>query len=230
MTAEGARNMLHFSLAPYESRVVVFSDHVAPPPMLPATRSFDPIDLAQNWRVAFDKTGASETMQSLHSWAEDEAEKYYSGTATYTRAINIPESVAHAGRVLLDFGEGTPVPREQLHLAGMRTWYDPPLREAALVYVNGKLAGSLWHPPYDLDIAPLVHAGANELKIIVANTAINELAGRAAPDYRLLNLRYSEKFTPQDMDHLEPLPSGILGPVRLISGKDEPQEENPQSR
>ncbi len=34
---------------------------------------------------------------------------------------------------------------------------------------------------------PLLHSGANELKIVVANTAINELAGRAAPDYRLLN-------------------------------------------
>jgi hypothetical protein len=73
-----------------------------------------------------------------------------------------------------------------------------------------------------------VHAGTNELKIIVANTAINEMAGRATPDYRLLNLRYGEKFTPQDMDHLEPLPSGILGQLRLISGQDAAREENPQ--
>jgi hypothetical protein len=58
----------------------------------------------------------------------------------------------------------------------------------------------------------------------VANTAINELAGRAGPDYRLLNLRYGEKFTPQDMDHLEPQPSGILGQLRLIpeSNADRP--------
>jgi hypothetical protein len=77
----------------------------------------------------------------------------------------------------------------------------------------------VWHPPYRLDVTTLVHAGTNELRIVVANTATNELAGRAAPDYRLLNLRYGEKFTPQDMDHLEPLPSGILGTVRLISGQ-----------
>ena len=164
----------------------------------------------------------------LESWTEFEGEKYYSGTATYERTVEIPENVAKAGRVVLDFGEGTPVPREQLHLAGMRTWYDPPIREAALVYVNGTLAGSLWHPPYRIDIGPLVHAGTNELKIIVANTAINEMAGRATPDYRLLNLRYGEKFTPQDMDHLEPLPSGILGQLRLISGQDAAREENPQ--
>ena len=97
-----------------------------------------------------------------------------------------------------------------------------------MVYVNGKLAGPVWHPPYQIDIAPLLHQGTNELKIVVANTAINELAGRAAPDYRLLNLRYGEKFTPQDMDHLEPLPSGILGPLRLISEQDAEREVNPQ--
>ena len=100
----------------------------------------------------------------------------------------------------------------------MRTWYDAPIRDVALVYVNGKLAGAMWHPPYQLDVAPLLQAGANELKVVVANTAINELAGRAGPDYRLLNLLYGEKFTPQDMDHLEPQPSGILGQLRLAPG------------
>jgi hypothetical protein len=108
----------------------------------------------------------------------------------------------------------------------MRAWYDPPLREAAVVYVNGKRAGAVWHPPYRIDIAPLLRPGTNDLKIVVANTAINELAGRAAPDYRLLNLRYGEKFTPQDMDHVEPLPSGILGPLCLISEKDAELREN----
>ncbi len=49
--------------------------------------------------------------------------------------------------------------------------------------------------------------------------AVVLMALPAAPDYRLLNLRYGEKFTPQDMDHLVPLPSGILGTVRLISGQ-----------
>ncbi len=220
ITSAGTGSTIHFNLAPYESRVLVDIHGLpqAPKPIEAAT--FAPIDLTHDWKVTFEKTGAVETMQSLHSWTDDEAQKYYSGTATYERAIEIPDSVAHAGAVLLDFGLGTPVERTTLHQAGMRTWYDPPLCEAALVYVNGRLAGPVWHPPYRIDIAPLLHPGANELKIVVANTAINELAGRAAPDYRLLNLRYGEKFTPQDMDHLEPLPSGILGPLRLISDKD----------
>jgi hypothetical protein len=214
------------TLAPYQSEVVVFSDHLGRPTETPSAIPFDPIDLTHDWKVTFDKSGAMEAMPSLESWTAIEGEKYYSGTATYERAVEIPDDVAKAGSVYLDFGDGTPVAREQLHQAGTRTWYDPPVREAALVYVNGKLAGPVWHPPYRLDVAPMLHAGANTLKIVVANTAINELAGRAAPDYRLLNLRYGEKFTPQDMDHLEPLPSGILGSLRLVCEQDEEQEEH----
>ena len=225
-TGAGSGETMSFHLAPYESRVVVFTDRAEPAPKQPSLAQFAPIDLSHNWKLTFDKTGATETMQTLHSWADDSAEKYYSGTVTYQRAVEIPESLAHESQVLLDFGQGEPVPREQLHQAGMRTWYDPPLRDAALVYLNGKLAGAVWHPPYRINVAPFLRAGSNDLKIVVANTAINELAGRAAPDYRLLNLRYGEKFTPQGMDHLQPLPSGILGPLRMVSGRDADDEQN----
>jgi len=130
----------------------------------------------------------------------------------------------------LDFGLGTPMPSTKLDLPGMRTWLDTPLRDAALVYVNGALAGSVWHPPFTLNIGPWLHAGSNELKIIVANTAINELAGRAAPDYRLLWLRYGKRFTPQNMDHLGPLPSGILGTLRIVSRKTAEQQLTEEAR
>ena len=216
----GSSHTLHFDLAPYESRVVVFTNHAEAAPQNLTAAHFDPIDLSHDWNVTFDKTGARESMPSFQSWTAFDAEKYYSGTATYTRSVEVPESVAKSSHVLLDFGRGTPIPRTQLHQAGSRTWLDAPVRDVAEVYVNGKLAGAVWHPPYQLDLAPLLHAGANQLKIVVANTAINELAGRSGPDYRLLNLRYGEKFTPQDMDHLQPLPSGILGPLRLISLDD----------
>ena len=102
-------------------------------------------------KVTLDKTGFDETMQTLHSWADDTAGKYYSGTATYVRTFEIPENVAHAGAALLDFGEGAPVERGTMNFPGMRTWFDPPLRDAAMVYVNGKLAG--------FGVASAVHAG-----------------------------------------------------------------------
>ena len=39
------------------------------------------------------------------------------------------------------------------------------------------------------------------------------MAGRALPDYRVLNQRYGVRFEPQDMDQIRSEPSGILQPV-----------------
>jgi hypothetical protein len=61
-----------------------------------------------------------------------------------------------------------------------------------------------------------VKPGPNELRIVVGNTAINELAGGAMPGYRLLYARYGMEFQPQGMHDLQPLPSGILGHINLI--------------
>ena len=96
-----------------------------------------------------------------------------------------------------------------------RAWIDSPVREAAVVYINDKRAGAVWAPPYDLDVTSLLVPGVNRFRIVVGNTAINHMAGRPLPSYRLLNLRYGERFTPQDMSDLQPLPSGLLGPIRL---------------
>lgn len=99
----------------------------------------------------------------------------------------------------------------------MRALLESPVRESAIVFVNGRRAGAVWHPPYEVDITAYVHAGNNQLRIAVGNLAINEMAGRALPDYTLLNLRYGKRFTPQDMQSVRPEPSGIVGPLRLVS-------------
>lgn len=69
-----------------------------------------------------------------------------------------------------------------------------------------------------LDATAHLKPGSNRLRIVVANTAINYMAGHPLPDHRLLNLRYGVRFEPQDMDKVQPVPSGLLGPVRLITG------------
>lgn len=96
---------------------------------------------------------------------------------------------------------------------------ESPIREAAVVMVNGVRAGSVWRPPYSLDITSQLHPGMNHLEIRVGNLGINALAGCVPADYRLLNSRYGTRFVPQDMQNLMPLPSGILGPVKLIERK-----------
>ncbi len=101
--------------------------------------------------------------------------------------------------------------------ARMQAWLEAPVREAAVVWVNGTRAGSVWCPPYAVDVTSLLHPGANAIRIDVANTAINHMAARALPDYRLLNLRYGTRFEPQDMDKVQPLPAGLFGPIRLVA-------------
>jgi len=98
----------------------------------------------------------------------------------------------------------------------MRAWLESPVRETAQVFVNDHFAGSIWKPPYELEVSGLLRAGENHLRIIVGNLAINALAGQSPPDYRLLNSRYGERFVPQDIEGLQPLPSGLIGPLRLV--------------
>jgi hypothetical protein len=86
-----------------------------------------------------------------------------------------------------------------------------------VIYINDVRAGAVWCPPYSLEVRKFLRPGQNKIRILVANTAMNYMAGHSLPDYRLLNLRYGERFQPQDMDKIQALPSGMLGPVRLIS-------------
>jgi hypothetical protein len=155
-------------------------------------------------------------MKNLRSWTDDEETRYFSGVATYEKEVTLTDAVLEKGRrIVLDFGEGQPN-QSQPSQAGMQTLFDPPLREAAVVYVNDRRGGSIWCPPYSLDVTSLLKAGPNKLRIEVSNTAINYMAGHSLPDYRLLNLRYGERFRPQEMEKVQPVPSGMLGPVRLI--------------
>ena len=70
------------------------------------------------------------------------------------------------------------------------------VREPVVVYVNGKRAGSVWCPPYELEITPWLHNGGNMFHVVVGNLALNSMAGKSPPDYRLLNIHYGKRFDP----------------------------------
>ncbi len=207
------------SLAPYESRAFIFcdDDENLPTEWHGQPDTAEQLDLSQNWQVSFDNIHRTEAMQHLASWTEDEDTRYYSGTATYTRDFDLPAKMLKPGQhIFLDFGEGNPLPPpSDTKKPGTHALLESPVREIAIIHINGQKAGSIWAPPYRLDVTSFLHTGKNHVEIEVANTGINTLAGHARPDYRLLNLRYGQKFVPQDMDHLEPLPSGILGKIVL---------------
>ncbi len=178
--------------------------------------------LDTNWTISLHG-GTSQSMPSLQSWTSLPGKSFFSGEAVYTHNVIIPAKELRTGRVLLDFGQGTPTEDTRpANAPGIHANLDPPIREAALVFVNGRLAGSLWHPPYQMDISTFLHSGENRLEVHVFNTAINELAGQPPRDYSVLEARYGRRFVPQDMDNLKPLPSGLLGPVTL---RLEPQAE-----
>jgi hypothetical protein len=204
-----AMDPLKLKLAPYESRILVFTDKARSAAPAPALRK-ELLDLSEDWEVTFD--GPPQEMKTLHSWTDDPAKKFYSGHATYSKTFLWSGTNKN---IWLNFGEGRPVEAPAGNAPGMRALLESPVRESALVYVNGRLAGSVWHPPYELEISQSLKPGANELRIEVANLAINEMAGKSLPTYRLLNLRYGERFTPQGFENLTELPAGLLGPIRL---------------
>ena len=209
-----AGGLSHLDLAPYESRVVVFSKAGVKGPnslmsMPPWTM---PID--SPWRVTFEKTGITETVRQLASWTDNDRTRYFSGVAAYETTVQIDNV---PGVYYLSLGKGTPVDTMERHSGnGMRAMYESPVREAAKVYVNGKYAGAVWSAPYEVYIGDLLRKGENTLRIEVANLALNELAKGPLPDYKALNAKYGERFQPQDLQNLQPVPAGLLEPVTII--------------
>lgn len=158
-----------------------------------------PISLHGPWRLAFARPlGQSVTLPELRSWTEIPSARYFSGMGTYTTSVRISAGMLGAGRgVMLDLGD---------------------VRNAARVWVNGHPAGDAWQKPFRLDITPWLHTGRNRLRVSVANLLINSLLGQKPPDYSKLIATYGDRFPyPDDWKvNPSPLPSGLLGPVRLV--------------
>ena len=58
----------------------------------------------------------------------------------------VPDGMAKA-RLYLNFGPGKPV-KDESRAMGYRVDFESPVREAAAVYVNRKLAVTVWAAPY----------------------------------------------------------------------------------
>src|SRR4029453_12276634 len=136
------------------SRVLVFSRRVLSGSQTvssPARQG--PVDISSGWQLTFGG-GTPVKMDKLRSWTDDEQTRYYSGLAIYEKQVAVPQGLI-SGPVKIDFGEGQAIPSQSLR-AGMQAWYEGPVREAAVVYVNDRRAGSVWCPPYSIDITGML--------------------------------------------------------------------------
>ena len=153
--------------------------------------------LNTNWSVSFQPNrGAPEMVafDRLASWSDSSIDgvKYFSGTATYSKTIQIPEGALTPGaRLWLDLGD---------------------VREVAEVAVNGKYLGIQWKTPFKVDVTGALRPGSNQIVIEVTNLWVNRLIGDQQA-YALKKYAFTD-FEPYKADS-PLLPSGLLGPVRV---------------
>jgi hypothetical protein len=155
--------------------------------------------LNRGWSVSFEPNrGAPETAQfdRLISWSEsaDAGVKYFSGSATYTKTIEVPASALSSGTHLwLDLGD---------------------VENIADVAVNGKYQGIVWKAPFRIEVTQALVPGSNQIVVQVTNLWVNRMIGDQQP-WALKKYAFAD-FTPYKADS-PLLPSGVLGPVRLVS-------------
>jgi len=227
-------------LAPYESIVFVFSDSQAKiEPAGAEAPGTQLLDISSDWKVTFTGTGKLHAEQTLTDWIADPETMHYSGEAVYTRDFNL--DAKPGGSVFLEVQGGKALPgapnSQPEHAVlganglpnplitrpgpGMHAYFDPPIHEAALVTFNGQPAGALWHPPYRLDVSRLVKSGQNHVEIHVFNTALNAWSAQPLHDYKPLIEKYGDRFQMQDLNRVQPISSGILGQVKLVTQQSE---------
>ncbi len=183
------------------------------------------VPLRNSWQVQFPAgTGAPSfiqltELQSLHLHPEFGV-RHFSGTATYRAVFQWEKNKTFPGqRVLLDLGR---------------------VEVVAEVALNGKAAGLLWKEPFFAEVTNLLRPGSNVLTVRVTNLWPNRMIGDAYlpeentynengfvtqfPDWFLHNkAKPGQRITFSAWKALEKtnplLTSGLLGPVRLIVGR-----------
>ena len=182
---------------PDGSAFVVFRKHAAGPVgRAPAFGDAPLRSLDSGWTLSFQQHRggpAESTKADTGSWSDsaDPRVRYFSGTGTYARDIEIPAQALRQGRLILDLGE---------------------VRELVDVVVNGRPVRTLWKPPYRLDITDALKPGSNRIELRVTNLWVNRLIGDAQPGAEPITVTTLPTYKPG-----APLaPSGLIGPVRLV--------------
>ncbi len=194
---ENGRTTVPLQLEANESVFVVFRQPASEQAATVPNRQEAPLATLEGaWTVHFARdlgAPAEVTLDSLASWSEntDPGVKYFSGTGTYTKAVEIPGAWLKSGqRLILDLGD---------------------VRELAEVTLNGRSLGVTWHPPFRVDLTEAAKPGANRLEIKVTNLWVNRLIGDRQPGAK----KYTFTVLPTYAADAPLRPSGLLGPVTI---------------
>jgi hypothetical protein len=213
-------------LEPYESYFIVFNQNSkTKPASSTGLKNFSQPDVLfevnDAWKVSFDpKWGGPENVvfDKLVDWTSrpEEGIKYYSGTATYHKTINVPKNVVSDKKtdLFLDLGE---------------------VNNLARVRMNGKDMGVVWAAPFRVKITDAVVAGENQIDIEVANLWPNRLIGdEKKPDDGIIKGQWPEwllngkprtsgRYTFTTYKHFKAdsplLKSGLIGSVKILTIK-----------
>jgi hypothetical protein len=185
------RTLIPLKFESWDAFFIVFRDKVSQNSFTLAEKKESiEANLEGSWKVDFG--GQSTDFAELISWPEhsEPAIKYFSGTASYTKSFSLSQK-DKAATYLLDLGS---------------------VKHMAEVIVNGQNLGIVWKAPFRLDISKALKSGENQLEIRVVNLWVNRLIGDAQPG--------AQKTTFTTMPFYGPdsplLPSGLLGPVKVI--------------
>ncbi|MGD1020253.1 MAG: glycosyl hydrolase [Verrucomicrobiia bacterium] len=204
---EGDRVIAEIAIGPRESRLVMIRrDKPATGLASVRAENASPLVVINGpWRVEFQPIDGRKQLvrefPELIDWSEKDDLKHFAGTAIYRTKFRL--SHEPQADVFLDLGT---------------------VCDVASVNINGRTAGTVFETPFRVEVAGLVHAGENEVVIRVANRTENAIGPAAVdwkgpgnwPGYFFVNRDYKDYDPAQAQVH----PSGLLGPVRLLTYGD----------
>jgi hypothetical protein len=196
---DASQTHIKIELEDQGSRLIVFRNQPAGR-TLPTWEEKINMPFPGPWKVDFEAgRGAPEKIQmnALTSWTEhsDFGVRHFSGVGTYTTSFQLTEEFLKENtKIWIDLGD---------------------VKELAEIVINGKSLGTLWRPPFRVDISKHIDTGQNQLEIRVINTWVNRLIGdkKVPKEKRICQIVPADPSWYSEESKL--LPSGLLGPVTL---------------
>lgn len=152
-----------------------------------------------------ERTGPAQAPTEIslpHSWEETGHGAHTSGV--YEAAVTLDDTWMEDGaQVTLDLGPCRPVPAPAA-ANGYRVEVAPPVREIAVVSVDGLEIGVLWDAPFRIDLTSALRPGTVTIRLEVRTTAAAAVAAdeHAAQIVAASHDAYGMRFQQQDLDRV----------------------------